>query len=40
VPWMGQLTLRMPSDLTGPSDPFVSVTARGQVSVAARIHIK
>lgn len=40
VPWMSQLTLRLPSDLTGPSDPFVTVTVRGQPSVAARIHIK
>src|SRR6185312_11690669 len=40
VPWMSQLTLRLPNDLLGPSDAFVSVTARGQTSVAVRIHIK
>jgi hypothetical protein len=40
VPWMNQLTLLLPNDLTGPSDPFVTVTVRGQPSVAARIHIK
>lgn len=40
VPWMSQLTLRLPGDLTGPGDPFVTVTVRGQPSVAARIHIK
>jgi len=40
VPWMSQLTLRLPNDLTGPGDAFVTVTVRGQPSVAARIHIK
>jgi len=40
VPWMSQLTLRLPNEVVSPGDAFVSVTARGQQSVEVRIHIQ
>jgi hypothetical protein len=40
VPWMSQLTVRLPDDLTGPAEFTVTVTARGQTSNAAKLHIK
>ena len=39
-PWLTQLTVLLPSDLTGPNDLTVSVTARGQTSNSARLRLK
>lgn len=40
TPWLSQLTVRLPSELSGVSSITVTVTARGQVSNAAKIRLK
>lgn len=40
VPWMSQLLVRLPSELAGVTNVTLTVTARGQVSRAARISLK
>ena len=40
VPWMSQLIVRLPSELTGVPDVDVIVSARGLASNAARIRLK
>lgn len=40
VPWLSQLTVCLPPSLTGPRDLNVTVSARTQVSNAAKIHVK
>ena len=39
TPWLSQLTVRA-SDLTGPAELSVTVTARGLTSNAAKVHLK
>ena len=39
-PWLAQLTVLLPSDLMGPNDLILSVSARGQVSNSAKLRIK
>lgn len=40
VPWLAQLTVLLPSDLMGPIDVTLSVSARGQVSNLAKLRIE
>jgi hypothetical protein len=40
VPWMSQLTVRLPSELAGVTDVTVTVSARGQVSNGARLKLR
>src|SRR2546423_10184538 len=40
VPWMSQLTVRLPTELSGLSEITVTVAARGQISNAAKIRLK
>ncbi len=39
-PWLAQLTALLPSDLTGPNDLSLSVSARGQTSNSVNLRIK
>lgn len=39
-PWLAQLTVILPGNVTGPNELMVSVSARGQVSNAARLRIQ
>jgi len=40
VPWMSQLTVRLPSELAGVTSVTVTVSARGQVSNGAKVRLK
>lgn len=40
IPWMTQLTLRLPSDLPLPNQLSITVTVRGQTSNAAKLKIQ
>ena len=40
TPWLSQLTVRLPSELSGASSITVTVTARGQTSNAAKLRLK
>lgn len=39
-PWLSQLTVRLPPELSGASDAMITVAARGQVSNAAKVRLK
>ena len=39
-PWLVQLTVLLPSDLTAPNELTVSVSARGQASNSAKVRIQ
>lgn len=39
-PWLSQLTVRLPPDLAGVTDVTLTVSARGQVSNAAKMRLK
>ena len=40
VPWLSQLTVKVPSDVVGPTELLVTVTARGQASNTAKLRVK
>ncbi len=40
VPWMSQLTVRLPAELAGVSNITISISARGQVSNAGKVRLK
>src|SRR5438067_501696 len=40
TPWLSQLTVRLPSELSGASSITITVTARGQTSNAAKLRLK
>ncbi len=40
IPWMTQLTLRLPTDVTPPNELSITITVRGQVSNAANFKIQ
>jgi len=40
VPWLSQLTVRLPSELAGVTNVTINVSARGQVSNGAKVRLK
>ena len=40
TPWLSQLTVQVPSDISGPAELSVTVSARGETSNAAKLRLK